>query len=49
MGHVWLGFSESQTTRLLAAAGFDSVRVRVLPVDPDAKGPPLFAAMAVKE
>ena len=35
-------------TRLLAAAGFSEVRVRMLPVDPDAKGPALFAAMGVK-
>jgi ubiquinone/menaquinone biosynthesis C-methylase UbiE/DNA-binding transcriptional ArsR family regulator len=49
MGHVWLGFSEGQTTRLLAAAGFEHVRVRTLPVDADAKGPALFAAMAVKQ
>ena len=49
MGHVWLGFSEGQITRLLTAAGFENVRVRMLPVDPDAKGPALFAAMAVKQ
>jgi ArsR family transcriptional regulator len=49
MGHVWLGFSESQITRLLAGAGFENVRVRMLPVDPDAKGPALFAAMGVKQ
>jgi ArsR family transcriptional regulator len=48
MGHVWLGFSESQITRMLAGAGFSDVRVRMLPVDPDARGPALFAAMAVK-
>jgi len=48
MGHVWLGFSETQITRLLTGAGFGSVRVRMLPVDPDAKGPALFAAMGVK-
>jgi ubiquinone/menaquinone biosynthesis C-methylase UbiE/DNA-binding transcriptional ArsR family regulator len=48
MGHVWLGFSESQITRLLAGAGFENVRVRMLPVDPDAKGPALFAAIGVK-
>jgi len=46
---VWLGFSEGQTTRLLKGAGFENVRVRMLPVDPDAKGPALFAAMAVKQ
>jgi ubiquinone/menaquinone biosynthesis C-methylase UbiE/DNA-binding transcriptional ArsR family regulator len=48
MGHVWLGFSEKQITRLLAGAGFGDVRVRALPADPDAKGPALFAAIAVK-
>ncbi len=46
MGHVWLGFSEKQIARYLAAAGFDEVRVRLLPVDPDSKGPALFAAVA---
>jgi ArsR family transcriptional regulator len=45
MGHVWLGFSEKQISRLLAGAGFSDVRVRMLPADPDAKGPALFAAV----
>jgi ArsR family transcriptional regulator len=49
MGHVWLGFSESQMTRLLAAAGFTGIRVRQLPIEPDAKGPALFVAVARKE
>jgi ubiquinone/menaquinone biosynthesis C-methylase UbiE len=48
MGHVWLGFGDDQLRRLLAAAGFDHVRVVPLPVDPHAKGPALFAASAVK-
>jgi ArsR family transcriptional regulator len=48
MGHVWLGFSEKQITKFLAGAGFSDVRIRALPVDPDAKGPALFAAIAVK-
>ena len=48
MGHVWLGFSEKQIVKLLTAAGFAGVRVRVLPVDSDAKGPALFAAIATK-
>ena len=48
MGHVWLGFSDKQITRVLTGAGFGSVRVRALPADPDAKGPALFAAVAVK-
>jgi ArsR family transcriptional regulator len=48
MGHVWLGFSDRQTTRFLTAAGFGNVRVRALPTDPRAKGPALFAAVATK-
>jgi len=44
MGHVWLGFSESQVTRNLTLAGFGDVRVSALPPDPEAKGPGLFAA-----
>ena len=46
MGHIWLGFSDAQITRLLSGAGFGNVRVRALPTDPDAKGPALFAAVA---
>ena len=49
MGHVWLGFSEKQISRFLAGAGFGEARVRMLPADPDAKGPALFAAIAVKQ
>ncbi len=48
MGHVWLGFSDRQTTRFLTAAGFGNVRVRALPTDTRAKGPTLFAAVATK-
>jgi SAM-dependent methyltransferase len=47
-GHVWLGFSEKQVARFLAGAGFDDVRVRALPADPEAKGPALFAAVATR-
>ncbi len=49
MGHVWLGFSEKQMSRFLTGAGFDDVRIRVLPVDPDAGGPGLFAAVATRQ
>jgi ArsR family transcriptional regulator len=49
MGHVWLGFSEKQISRFLTGAGFGEVRVRMLPADPDAKGPALFAAIALKQ
>ena len=48
MGHVWLGFSDKQMTRFLTSAGFNDVRVRNLPADPDAGGPALFSAVAVK-
>jgi ArsR family transcriptional regulator len=48
MGHVWLGFSEKQISRFLTGAGFGDVRIRMLPVDPDARGPALFAAVAQK-
>ena len=46
MGHAWLGFSESQTTRLLADAGFASIRIVALPPDAKTKGPALFVATA---
>src|SRR5215212_2165483 len=46
MGHVWLGFSDKQITRLLTGAGFSDVRVRMLPADPESKGPALFTAVA---
>jgi SAM-dependent methyltransferase len=46
MGHVWLGFSEEQLNRWLAAAGFHPARVRPLPAAPEARGPMLFAATA---
>jgi ubiquinone/menaquinone biosynthesis C-methylase UbiE/DNA-binding transcriptional ArsR family regulator len=49
MGHVWLGFAEKQISRFLTGAGFEGVRVRALPADPDAKGPALFAAVATRQ
>ena len=48
MGHVWLGFGEEQIRRLLEAAGFSAVRIVPQPIDPDAKGPALFVASAVR-
>jgi ArsR family transcriptional regulator len=48
MGHVWLGFSDKQISRFASGAGFGDVRIRALPVDPDAKGPALFAAVATR-
>jgi SAM-dependent methyltransferase len=48
MGHVWLGFAEAHMSRLLTGAGFDDLRMRVLPTDPDTRGPGLFAAVATR-
>jgi ArsR family transcriptional regulator len=46
MGHVWLGFSEEQVRSRARDAGFAKVRFRPLGVDAEAKGPPLFVAVA---
>ena len=46
MGHVWLGFSDEQMSRLLAQSGFGDVRITPLPPAAEAKGPTLFAAAA---
>jgi ubiquinone/menaquinone biosynthesis C-methylase UbiE len=48
MGHVWLGFSDDQLGRLLAASGFERVRIVPLPVHAAAKGPALFVATGTK-
>jgi len=48
MGHVWLGFSDEHTQRLLAQAGFEDVRIVPLPPDARAKGPALFVSTAKK-
>lgn len=48
MGHVWLGFPERQVRKMLAAAGFDEVGFHGLPIDEAARGPALFAAVAIK-
>ncbi len=48
MGHVWLGFSDTQIRRFLTLAGFKHGRVTTLPEDPGARGPGLFAATGKK-
>lgn len=48
MGHVWLGFSQSQVSEWMTGAGFSRVKVVALPADPGAKAPALFVAMAIK-
>ncbi len=49
MGHVWLGFPEPQLRKMLTNAGFDNVRIHALPIEADAKGPALFAAVGTKQ
>jgi ArsR family transcriptional regulator len=48
MGHLWLGFDEGQISAWLEDAGFTDVRIVALPPDPQAKGPGLFTARAVR-
>ena len=48
MGHVWLGFPEPQLRKMLTTAGFDNVRIHALPIEEDAKGPALFAAVGTR-
>ena len=43
MGHVWLGFAESDVVRRAREAGFERVRHSLLPMERNAKGPALFA------
>ena len=46
MGHVWLGFSDHQISRILSENGFEDIRVVVLPANSESKGPGLFVATA---
>jgi ArsR family transcriptional regulator len=48
MGHLWLGFSGEQLGAWLADAGFAPPRIVPLAPDPQAKGPALFTARAVR-
>jgi ArsR family transcriptional regulator len=48
MGHLWLGFDQGQISAWLEDAGFADVRIVALPPDPQAKGPGLFTARAVR-
>ena len=49
MGHLWLGFSSEQLTAWLTDAGFEQARIVPLPPDPQAKGPSLFTARAMRQ
>ncbi len=46
MGHIHLGFTESEQEELLREAGFNSVRINKLRPDVGASGPSLYAAVA---
>ena len=48
MGHVWLGFDRSQVESWCAEAQLEAVRFISLPPAPEAKGPSLFVASAVR-
>lgn len=48
MGHVWQGFAADEIAEWVASAGLERFRYVSLPPDPDARGPGLFAATALK-
>lgn len=48
MGHVHMGFTQEEQTRIFEQAGFKSIRINKLRPDVDASGPSLFAAVAHK-
>jgi ArsR family transcriptional regulator len=48
MGHLWLGFAPDQLDGWLTGAGFASPRLVALDPDPQAKGPALFTARAIR-
>jgi len=48
MGHLWLGFSESQLDAWFTDAGLAHARIVPLAPDPHAKGPNLFTARAIR-
>lgn len=47
MGHIWLGFSDDEIDRELAAAGFRSGSYQTLPASAEAQGPALFVAVGI--
>lgn len=44
LGHQWLGFAAEQMRHWMEAPGLERFRFVPLPIDPEAKGPALFAA-----
>ena len=49
MGHVWMGFLQTRVHRYLTEAGLRTARFSLLPAEPTAKGPTLFAATAWRD
>lgn len=49
MGHVWMGFSRPRMEQYLGEAGLRPSRFRILPAEPEAKGPTLFAVTAKRD
>lgn len=49
MGHHWLGFSKVQLAQWCEIAGLRLINHRPLPSSPQARGPEIFAASAVKQ
>ena len=47
--NLWLGFSADQLNTWLTDAGFAAPRIVPLAPDPQAKGPALFTARAVRQ
>ena len=48
MGHFWLGFSSDQLAAWCSEAGLEFVGHRPLPSSPQARGPEIFAATAIR-
>lgn len=48
MGHVWLGFAEDHTQRMLDASGFEDIRIIPLATGANTRGPGLFVATGQK-
>jgi ArsR family transcriptional regulator len=48
MGHLWLGFDDAQLAAWFTDAGLSDTHIVPLPPDPQAKGPGLFTARAVR-
>jgi ArsR family transcriptional regulator len=48
LGHIWMGFSKTQMSEWLNAAGWNLESFVTLPAEPEVKGTPVFVATAVR-